>query len=100
MDYENNKQQDIAIMLQKSGVSKDKIIQGLNNSNLLNLTYNYLNSMNKNSNQTNSLYKTGSDIVKFYAGSGVISEYPNIDNLVDPKFVNALSKEDNISIFQ
>ncbi|MGN6348893.1 MAG: ABC transporter substrate-binding protein [Candidatus Nitrosocosmicus sp.] len=100
MDYEKNKEQDIAIMSQKSGLTKEKIIQGMNNTNLSNLTYNYLNVMNKNSNQTASLYKTGNDIVKFYAGRGIISEYPNIDDLIDPQFVNALSKEDNVSSFQ
>ncbi len=32
------------------------------------------------------------DIAKFYSERGVISEYPNIDDLVDPQFVNALNK--------
>lgn len=99
-DYENNKVQDINIMSQKSGLSKEQIVEGINNVKLLDLKYNYHNSMNKNSNQTTSLYKTGNDIAKFYAERGIISEYPNIDDLVDPQFVNALLNEVNVSIFQ
>jgi NitT/TauT family transport system substrate-binding protein len=53
--------------------------------------------MNKNSNQTTSLYVSGNDVAKFYAERGVISEYPNIDDLVDPQFVNALVKENNMT---
>jgi NitT/TauT family transport system substrate-binding protein len=48
--------------------------------------------MNKNSNQTSSLYVSGNYIAKFYAERGVISEYPNIDEIVDSKFVDALLK--------
>jgi ABC-type nitrate/sulfonate/bicarbonate transport system substrate-binding protein len=88
-DYENNKMQDIVIMSQKSGISKDKIIQGLNNTKLLDLNYNFQSSMDKNSNQMTSLYKIGDDIVRFYYERGVISEYPNINEIVDPQIVDA-----------
>ncbi|MGN6615356.1 MAG: hypothetical protein ACTHKC_09980, partial [Candidatus Nitrosocosmicus sp.] len=99
-DFTNNKEQDIAIMSHKSGLTEDKINEGINNVLILNLNYNSHNSMNKSSNETTSLYKSGNDIAKFYAERGIISDYPNIDDLVDPQFVNALSKEDNVSIFQ
>jgi NitT/TauT family transport system substrate-binding protein len=96
-DFDKNKEQDISIMALKSGLSKDKIIEGINKANLLDLEYNIKNSMNKNSNQTTSLYVSGNDVAKFYAERGVISEYPNIDDLVDPQFVNALVKENNMT---
>ena len=99
-DYEINKEQDLAIMSQKSGLSKEQIVEGINNVHLLDLNYNFQKSMNKNSNETTSLIKSGSEIVKFYAERGIISEYPKIDDLVDPQFVNTLLKEDSITKFQ
>jgi hypothetical protein len=67
-----------------------RIIQGMKNAHLLDLTYNYQNSMDRNSNQSTSLHKTGNDIVKFYAQTGVRSKYPNINDLVYPQFVTRL----------
>jgi NitT/TauT family transport system substrate-binding protein len=96
-DFDKNKGQDISIMSLKSGLSKDKIIRGINNAKLWNLDYNIQNSMNKKSNQTTSLYISGNYIAKFYAERGVISDYPNIDDIIEPKFVNALFSKDNIN---
>jgi NitT/TauT family transport system substrate-binding protein len=92
-DYDNNKEHDISIMSLKSGLSKDKIIEGINNVKLLDLNYNIQNSMNRTSNSTTSLFASGKDIAKFYTDRGVISEYPNIEDLVDSQFVNSLVKE-------
>ncbi len=92
-DYDKNKEQDISIMSLKSGLSKDKIMEGIKNVKLLDLNYNIQNSMNRNSNNTTSLYVSGNNIAKFYVERGVISEYPNIDGMIDPQFVNALLKE-------
>jgi NitT/TauT family transport system substrate-binding protein len=97
-DYDKNKEQDISIMSLKSGLSKDQIIEGINNVKLLDLNYNIQNSMNKTSTNTTSLYVSGKDIAKFYAERGVISEYPNIDDLVDSQFVSVLFKENNIKL--
>jgi len=91
-DYDKNKAQDIAIMSLKSGLSKAAIIEGMENAKIFDLNYNHQTSMNKNSNQTSSLYVSGNYIAKFYAERGVISEYPNIDEIVDSKFVDALLK--------
>ena len=91
-DYDKNKDQDIAIMSLKSGLSKAAIIEGMENAKIFDLNYNHQTSMNKNSNQTSSLYVSGNYIAKFYAERGVISEYPNIDEIVDSKFVDALLK--------
>jgi NitT/TauT family transport system substrate-binding protein len=96
-DYDKNKEQDISIMSLKSGLSKDKIIEGINNVKLLDLNYNIQNSMNRTSTNTPSLYISGNNIAKFYTERGVISEYPNIDDLVDPQFVKALVKENNMT---
>lgn len=92
-DYDKNPEQDIEIMSSKSGLNRDLIIDGLNNVKFLDLSYNDRYSMNPQLNETSSLYTSGNSISKFYTERGVISEYPNIDNLVEPKFVNDLLLE-------
>jgi NitT/TauT family transport system substrate-binding protein len=64
----------------------------------LDLDYNIQNSVNKNSTNTTPMYVSTKDIAKFYAQRGVISEYPNIYDLINPQFVTALFKENNIKL--
>jgi NitT/TauT family transport system substrate-binding protein len=97
-DYDKNKEQDISIMASKSGLSKEKIIEGINSVKVLGLDNNKQLSMNRNSNSTTTLYSLGNEIAKFYAERGVISEYPNMDELIDPQFVTASFKENNIKL--
>jgi NitT/TauT family transport system substrate-binding protein len=92
-DYDKNPEQDIEIMSSKSGLSRDLIIDGLNNVRFLDLSYNDRYSMNSQLNETSSLYTSGNSISKFYTERGVISEYPNIENIIEPKFVNELLLE-------
>jgi hypothetical protein len=94
-DYDKNKEQVISIMSLKSGLSKDKIAEGINSDKLLDLDYNNQNSMNRSSVNVTSLYVSGKDIAKFYVERGVIREYPNFDDLVDPQYVTALVKENS-----
>lgn len=94
-DYDNNSEQDIEIMSVKSGLSRDMIVEGLNNVKFLDLDYNDRYSMNKELNETLSLYNSGNSIAKFYAERGVINQYPIIEDIVDPKFVNQLVMEKN-----
>jgi NitT/TauT family transport system substrate-binding protein len=96
-DYDKNKEQDVSIMALKSGLNKDQIVEGINKVNLLSLETNIQNSMNKSSSNITSLYVSGNDIAKFYAERGVISEYTNVDDLVEPQFVTALVKENNMT---
>jgi NitT/TauT family transport system substrate-binding protein len=96
-DYDKNKEQDVSIMALKSGLNKDQIVEGINKVNLLSLESNIQNSMNKSSSNITSLYVSGNDIAKFYAERGVISEYTNVDDLVEPQFVTALVKENNMT---
>ena len=49
--------------------------------------------MNKESNKTESLYNSGNSIGKFYAERGVINDYPYLEDIVEPKFVNELLME-------
>jgi NitT/TauT family transport system substrate-binding protein len=95
-DYDKNKEQDISIMSLKSGLSKERITDGLKDIKLFDLNYNIHNSMNRTSSNTTSLYVSGNDIANFYTKNGMISDYPNIEGIIDPQFVDTLFK-DNIS---
>jgi NitT/TauT family transport system substrate-binding protein len=95
-DYEKNKEQDIEIMSVNTGVNKTEIINGMDDAKLLDLDYNTQISMNKELNTTASLYNSGNSIAKFYAERGVISEYPNMEDIVEPKFVNELLGEKKV----
>jgi NitT/TauT family transport system substrate-binding protein len=92
-DFDKNGPKDIDIMSLKSGLSKDLIKEGLNNVKFLDLDYNAQISMNNKINKTISLYDSGNSIAKFYAERGVISEYPNIEKVVEPMFVQKLVLE-------
>ena len=94
-DYDKNPGQGVEIMSSRSGLSKDLIVEGLNNVKFTDLDYNDRFSMNKGLNETLSLYSSGNSIAKFYAERGVISEYPNIEDIIEPKFVNELLIEKN-----
>ncbi len=89
-DFDTNKEQSIEIMSSKSGLSKEAIIEGMDGAELLDLNFNAQVAMNKESNEITSLYNSGNNIAKFFAERGVISEYPNIEEIVEPKFVNEL----------
>ena len=89
-DYDKNKEQDIEIMSLKSGLSKELIIEGMDGAKLLDLNFNAQVAMNNESNELASLYNSGNIIGKFFAERGVISEYPNLEEIVEPKFVNEL----------
>jgi NitT/TauT family transport system substrate-binding protein len=95
-DFDKNGTQDIEIMSAESGLNRSLIEEGLNNVKFLDLDYNAQFSMNSRLNETISLYDSGNSIGKFYAERGVISEYPNIKNIVEPKFVKELMTEKSL----
>ncbi|WP_186434063.1 ABC transporter substrate-binding protein [Candidatus Nitrosocosmicus arcticus] len=94
-DYDKNREQDIEIMSVSTGINKTDIINGMDGAKLLDLDYNTQFSMNKELNTTASLYNSGKSIAKFYAERGVITEYPDIEDIIEPKFVNELLMEKN-----
>ena len=89
-DYDKNKEQDIEIMSVNTGINKTEIINGMDAAKLLDVDYNTQFSMNKELNTTASLFNSGNSIAKFFAERGVISEYPNLEYIIEPKFVNEL----------
>ncbi len=82
-------------MSSKSGLSKGLIIEGMEGAKLLDLNFNTQVAMNKESNEIASLYYSGNNIAKFFVERGVISEYPNLEEIVEPRFVNELLVEKN-----
>jgi NitT/TauT family transport system substrate-binding protein len=95
-DYDKNKEQGIDIMSLKSGLSKDVINEGMDGAKILDLNLNAQVSMNNESNETESLYNSGNDLAEFFAERGVISQYPNLEEIVEPKFVNELLIEKKV----
>jgi NitT/TauT family transport system substrate-binding protein len=84
--YDENKDESLKIMSNLTNVSVEEIAQGLNQSNVLYLDDNYLQSM-KNSNQSISLYTSGKYISNFFLDRGQINEYQNLNDIIEPKFV-------------
>lgn len=96
-DYDKYKEKSIEIMSSKSGLTQTEIKSSLSNVKILNLDYNKNVSMNINSKNTTSLYVSGKDIAYFYAERGVISDYPDIEKIVNPKFVKNLATTPSFS---
>jgi hypothetical protein len=48
--------------------------------------------MNSKSNEPTSLYSSGKYISEFFLNRGQISDYPDLNQIVDSDFVNALYK--------
>jgi NitT/TauT family transport system substrate-binding protein len=90
-DYDKDKEKSIEIMSSKSGLTPTEIKSGLSSVKLLDLDYNKNVSMNINSKNTTSLYVSGKDITFFYAERGVISDYPDIEKIINPQYVNNLA---------
>jgi NitT/TauT family transport system substrate-binding protein len=92
--YDENKDESLKIMSNLTNVSVEEIAQGLNQSNVLYLDDNYLQSM-KNSNQSISLYTSGKYISNFFLDRGQINEYQDLNNIIEPQFVKAIADEKN-----
>ena len=84
--YDENKDESLKIMSKLTNVSVEEIAQGLNQSRVLYLDDNYLQSM-KNSSQSISLYTSGKYISNFFLNRGQINEYQDLNNIIEPKFV-------------
>ena len=77
-------------MSNKSGVGEQEIKNGLESVTLPSLRENAVNIMNSKSNEPISLFSSGKYISEFFLNRGQISEYPDLNQIVDPDFVNAL----------
>lgn len=88
--YENNKEESLKIMSNKTGIGEQEIKSGLDGVTLPSLKDNVVNVMNSKSNETVSLFSSGKYISQFFLDRGQISENPDLIQILDPEFVNAL----------
>lgn len=94
----SNMDKSIEIMARNVGISLDEMKRGINGACLLDLNEN-IKAM-EDSNSKDSLYTLGKYIIDFYFNRGQLSQVPGIDNIIELKFVNNISrivKEDNLN---
>jgi NitT/TauT family transport system substrate-binding protein len=94
--YDSHREDALNIMSSKSGVSKQDIIQNLDEIKVLSLKDNGLFAMNTKSNETTSLYALGNHIAGFFVDRGQMDQSPDLSKLIEPKFVNALYGAQNV----
>jgi NitT/TauT family transport system substrate-binding protein len=83
---EQDRDTSVTIMAEQVGISYDEMSDGLDGVYLLNLEDNQFSM--KNSQDTRSLYHTGSFIADFFLDRGQIDVMPNFDEIIDDQFLN------------
>jgi NitT/TauT family transport system substrate-binding protein len=95
LDYYNeNKDQALQLMSSASGLTKEEIIHGFDSTKLMTLKDNLISMTNITGNMS-SLYTLGEYASNFFTQKGVMSDYANIDAIIDPQFVKAIAGEKN-----
>ena len=77
-------------MSNKLGVGEQEIKNGLESVTLSSLRENAVDIINSKSNEPISLFSSGKHISEFFLNRGQISEYSDLNQIVNPDFVNAL----------
>ena len=77
-------------MSNKSGVGEQEIKNGLESVTLPSLRENAVDIINSKSNEPISLFSSGKYISEFFLNRGQISKYSDLNQIVNPDFVNAL----------
>jgi len=93
--YENNKEESLKIMSNKSGIGEQEIKNGLDSVTLPSLKENVFDLMDSKSNKPTSLYTSGKYITEFFLNRGQMDGYPDFSQIVDSDFVNALYQGEN-----
>jgi NitT/TauT family transport system substrate-binding protein len=88
--YQNNKEESLKIMSNRSGIGEQDIENGLDSVTLPSLKENVVSIMNNKSVKPISLYSSGKYISEFFLNRGQIDEYPDFSKIVDPEFAKAL----------
>jgi NitT/TauT family transport system substrate-binding protein len=95
LDYYNeNKDQALQLMSSASGLTKEEIIHGFDSTKLMTLKDNLISMTNITGNMS-SLYTLGEYASNFFTEKGVMSDYANINAIIDPQFVKAIADEKN-----
>jgi len=77
-------------MSDKSGVGEQEIKNGPESVTLPSLRENAVDIINSKSNEPISLFSSGKYISEFFLNRGQISKYSDLNQIVNPDFVNAL----------
>ena len=77
-------------MSNKLGVGEQEIKNGLESVTLSSLRENAVDIINSKSNEPISLFSSGKYISEFFLNRGQISKYSELNQIVNPDFVNAL----------
>ena len=77
-------------MSNKLGVGEQEIKNGLESVTLPSLRENAVDIINSKSNEPISLFSSGKYISEFFLNRGQISKYSDLNQIVNPDFVNAL----------
>jgi NitT/TauT family transport system substrate-binding protein len=93
--YENNKEESLKIMSNRSGIGEQEIKNGLESVTLPSLKENVFDLMDSKSNNPTSLYTSGKYISEFFLNRGQMDGYPDFSQIVDSDFVNALYQGEN-----
>jgi NitT/TauT family transport system substrate-binding protein len=98
LDYYNeNKDQSLQVMSSASGLTKDELTYGFHNTKLMTLRDNLISMANITGNMS-SMYTLGEYSSNFFTQKGVMSDYANIDAIIDPQFVKAIAAEKKVPI--
>ena len=95
--YNDNKEQALQLMSSASSLSKDEIIHGFDSTKLMTLRDNLVSMTNSTGNMS-SMYTLGKYASNFFTQKGVISDYANIDEIIDPQFVKAIASDEKIPV--
>ena len=76
------KNKPLQLMSSASGLSKDEIIHGFDSTKLMTLRDNLM-SMTKSTGNMSSMYTLGEDASNFFTQNGVMSDYANIDAIIE-----------------
>ena len=86
-----NRDEALAIMSKAEGIGKKELAVGIGGVYQPDLKEN-IEAM-KPSKEMTSLYRSGELVVKFYSQRGQMSKVPDLDEMVEARFVNELARE-------
>ncbi|SMC70896.1 NitT/TauT family transport system substrate-binding protein [Desulfocicer vacuolatum DSM 3385] len=84
-----NKQEAIAIMAKAESMSEAEMLDGIDGVYQPDLQGN-VEAMKKKENMT-SIYYSGEHVVRFFLNRGQLSHEPNLDEMIEPGFINELA---------
>lgn len=95
---DNNKENSSQILSDFYNMSRDEVRDGFEGIQILGLEDN-VEAMNKSlaSSNMKSLYRSGATIAKYLLDRGQIRQIPDFDEIIDPRFVDAIYENDSNS---